>query len=964
MPFNNNSRSKLRIARGFALVVTLIMLVLAAVIVIALLSSAALDRVTAKSNDDSYQAELAARNGLEAAKKALIATPDQTTPVCADDGFLVVRVDGIQTNPTSGVKDAYYFLAKAKPRNVATGQSTGLDYYPLFAGGTTQSLATGINPTTYAVTPPTAPAAAFATNPAQEIFGATTRLYPQLFSGQAPAYTQWIEIRDPNDTATAPAHNLPYQRYTFWIEDLAGYLDSSVAGNIADTGNANKRPLVQTLPSSRYQTTPAELALFTIFDPVLQPDSGKTGAKSVIQNRALQFTVPTLKIIASGSGVTDATTPFLATRLEADSELPLVPYGYGYIDEGNVAKPKLDINQQVSTGGGPAVSSIAKKVNDNLPLFGPQRQGGLTALDYVNTIAASLIDYADTDSDGTVGADYRGYDSYPLISEIYTTKNWTKKYQNPAGTGPYYVEVTVDCWVELWNMSNQVTSGTVSLKVTENHPVHVGTTTPYTFGTAPSDLHDNSTVATIYPSGAFPLTVTMQPNEYKVLNVQTDTFQLNSGVSPPDSFPAPSPASQSLQLDLSKTDTRYELTWKSSASAGPGEIVDKSNAGIVRVSGALSGPSGGKSNRNWRGSLPGFIGNNPNGTANYYNTTGDPRLAYYWACPQAPNGYADNSSMWSRNTRMGIGATFPANSPNYKEVAITSWPDRGHNSPLITTAPGTATKDPPAASPVLTEPTKAPGTISNSGSYSTTAEMANLYDPAQWNITPDANNRWTDIVNGTAADGNYGGGMTLRIGRPEFTQFDQPGVRAWQLLDLFHTGNRLNTRGLVNVNTASRDVLRALGAGILLNRDVDMSFAPNPAPPSGFYPPFASKQADIFADAVIAARPFLSASQLSTIKIAGTSTPLFGNSSAWTAAPPSEWNDSGTEEYFAKILALSTVRSRNFRVFVTGQALDKSGRVLSTVSKVIQIYLHPTRDGAGKITAQKAELTYETEVSL
>jgi len=739
-----------------------------------------------------------------------------------------------------------------------------------------------------------------------------------------------------------------------------------VVGNTADTGNVHKRPLDQSLPTKRYQTTPGEIALFAIFDPTIPVDSGSTGANSVIQNRALQFTIPTLKTIAPAGGV-DATSPFLATRLKADSELPLVPYGYGYADEGDVTKPKLDINQQVSIGGDPAVKAIAKKINQNLSLtFGLQRKGGLTTLDYVNTIAASIIDYADTDSDGTIGADYRGYDSYPLMSEIYTTKNWTKKYQNPAGTGPYYVEITVDCWVELWNMSDQVATGTISLKLTENHPIHVGTTSPYSFGTAASDLHDNSTVATIYPSGPFPLTVTMQPNEYKVLNIQTDTFQLNSGVSPPDSFPAPSPASQSLQLDLSTTLTRYELTWKSSGGTGTGAIVDKSNAGIVRVSGALSGPHPtGKSNREWRGSLPGFIGNNPNGSANYYDTIGDPRLAYYWGCPQAPNSYTDNSSMWSRNIRMGITASFPANSANYKEVKITSWPDGGHDSPTITATPGTATKDPsPAPGPVATQSTKAPATISNTGTYSTVAEFGNIYDPGQWKITPDANNRWTDIVNTTVADGNYGGGMTLRIGRPEFTQFDKPGLRAWQLLDLFYPGNRVNTRGLVNINTASRDVLRALGASVLLNRDLDVSFAPNPAPTPGFYPPFMAKQADVFADAVIAERPFLSAAQLNAIKAAGTSTPLFGNPSAWTTSPPSEWNDSGAEEYFAKIFPLSTVHSRNFRVFVTGQALDKNGHVLSTVSKVYQVYINPTRDGAGKITAQKVDVTYETQASL
>src|SRR5437588_3941948 len=78
---------------GFALVITLIMVVLAAILAIAFLSSATLDRTTSKSVNDRYQAELAVQNGLEAAKKALVASPSATPSITGDDSFLVVRVD-------------------------------------------------------------------------------------------------------------------------------------------------------------------------------------------------------------------------------------------------------------------------------------------------------------------------------------------------------------------------------------------------------------------------------------------------------------------------------------------------------------------------------------------------------------------------------------------------------------------------------------------------------------------------------------------------------------------------------------------------------------------------------------------------------------------------------------------------------------------------------------------------------
>lgn len=939
---------------GFALTITLLLLALAAVVIVGLLTSASIERTTARAYDDRYLAEIAVRNGLESAKKALLASPDATSgkpPAVADDSFLVVRSDG---PPNSvGDKPVYYFLAKAQ----ANGNGA-IDYYPLFSGGTPQNLPKGINTTSCVVTPPTAPSAAFATMPAQETFGTVTRFYPQLLPSQPPAFTQWVEVQDPNDTAASPNHNLPYHRFTYWIEDLSGYVDASVAGNIAGTSNTHSRPLDQSTVVKRYQTTPAELALFTLFDNTARVDPGNTGAKGLIENHSLLFTISTIRQLAVGAGNIDVTTPALATNIAADSELPLVPFGFGYKDEGDTTNTKLEINGQVSSGGDAAVKAIAQKINVNLPQFGALRQGGLAAgQNYVNSIAASIVDYADSDSDATLGTDYRGIDSYPLVSEIYTAKNWTKKYLNPS-TGTYFVEITVDTWLELWNMTNQAATGTVSFTLSEVHPVHVGTTPTYSFGKTSADLHDNATVATVYPAGAMPLSVSMQPNEYKVLNVQTDTYQFNSGISPPDSFPAPSPASQSLALDLSETATRYEMTWK---SAGSGGVVDRSNNGIVRVAGALGGPSAGKSNRNWRGSLPGFIGNNANGSANYYNTIGDPRLAYYWGCPQAPNGYSDNSSMGARNIRLGITTTIPPNAADFKEVKLTSWPDGGHNSPTVTSAPDTPTKDPsPPSPPLALESTKAPASISNAGSYISISELGNIYDPSQWNISPDTNNRWLDITPSTSSDANYGGGMTLRIGRPEFTRFDQPGSRAWQLLDLITVGNRVNTRGLVNINTASRDALRILGAAVLLNRD------PDKLPAENLYPPSISTHADRFADAIISARPFLSTAQLSNLKIAGGSTGVFGDPAAWSGATqsqPTEWSDSGAEEYFAKIYPLATVRSRNFRVFVSGQALDRTGRVVSTVSKVYQIYLNPIRNATGAITSQYAQVTYEAQLS-
>jgi hypothetical protein len=201
-------------------------------------------------------------------------------------------------------------------------------------------------------------------------------------------------------------------------------------------------------------------------------------------------------------------------------------------------------------------------------------------------------------------------------------------------------------------------------------------------------------------------------------------------------------------------------------------------------------------------------------------------------------------------------------------------------------------------------------------------------------------------------------------------------MRAWQLLDLFSSKtsstNFTSTAGLVNLNTASRDVLRSLAVGILQNRDSAIQPA---SLLNNLYPPTATganvKQADLFADAVINSRPLLSTSALSAMRDCGQNIPcsgqppqpFFGNPNQYngsTQAAPTEWNDPGREELFAKIYNLATTRSRNFRVFVTGQSLDKNGRVLSTVTKVYHVFIKPNRDSiTGAIQSQQVQIKYE-----
>lgn len=369
--------------RGFALVVTLVMVALLAIITIGLLTSVSLERVTAKSYNDRYQAELAAQNGLEAVKQTLVATPFPSpapsplpSSVTSSDTFLIVRADSGSGTP------AYYYLAQP-----AASPSSDVTYYPLFSTDEPPQAKT-INrdapaapvvptPAPPADSTPTDPTAAWDAAKAQRL----PRLYPWVQPSPSPSgpSVKWVEMRDPQDTATAPAHNLPYARYAYWAEDLDGYLDASqVGGQPRTTG-----------------TNPQEVAMFTVFNPNLQSDDSSTAATTLINNRPLLFTVPTVQQIAQTSP--DLAGPNLAVRLGIDTaEQNLVPLGYGY---GNGGQPKTPLNPISQFSHGNIGKKFGTPISSAMPAFASRTgttsggKGHAGTVDYLNNLASNLIDY-------------------------------------------------------------------------------------------------------------------------------------------------------------------------------------------------------------------------------------------------------------------------------------------------------------------------------------------------------------------------------------------------------------------------------------------------------------------------------------------------------------------------------------------------------------------------------------------
>jgi hypothetical protein len=938
---------------AFALVITVIMVALATIIVIALVTSASSDRITATSFQHRYQAELAAQNGLEAAKRALM-TDGNGNPISNDDLFIVTRV--APTAPASASNEDttphYYYIGQTK------AASANVTYYPLFSGGgapqtvsiTTQPTFTALDSSasTTAVNMPV-----LLPDPA-----ASAPSAPPLIPAVS---TQWVNVVDPKATPVPG----PELRYCYWIEDLGGYIDANTSGNIAgkdSSGNANQThtrdtSIIQPLIDAGTAKPTALIAMWTLFnssstDPAGSPQ--QVDNQGIVSKRGALFTSETVKqaiVSSTAPSYLNKISRHIVAATKADSEQQMIPYGFSYGKEGT---PKTDINAKIT---GKDVDGIATGIKDNLSAWASTRRGGFPYQptadsakaddSYRRTIAANIIAYAQPTGDAPlVGTDYRGTGAYPLVNEFYDYVNWT-------GVSSTSVTIDVTSWVELWNMSNQTITGDVRYTDYYRHAVDVGAFTYFDDNHDPAKPDAGETISG-YPFP--PQTITMAPNEFRVLKFGPATYTLATGGTIPAS---------PLTLHF-RTTGKYKLEWKST-SAADFVTVDQPLGGVQMQTDTIYNPqeSSSKVPYKWNGCQPGFV--YYGGVANFYYNPGDPRLAYCNNAPEASNDYSTNATMWTRNQKPGSTNALA------KQVKVSAWADSGHDTTL-----GTAgTKDtisPSTTAPAgsNSEPTKAPSTISGTGKLKSITELGNIYDPGQWNIVPDANNHWSQIDSVTTADSHYGGGFTLRIGRPEFARFDKDGSRASDLLNLFAVNTRRETQGLINLNTATRETLRSLGAGLLLNRDPDIVPA---SLKNNLYPPTNSDQADKFADAVITTRntrPFISTAQLAQLTDV-TGLAFFGSPAEWSASQtaPTEWNDASAEEYFARIWDLCSVRSRNFRVFVTGQYVDprysdptsgKPPRVLSTARKVYHVFINPNRAADGSIQSQHVQVTYEHDL--
>ena len=997
---NHKSLLDRKAAAGFTLPVILVVVSALLILAVGVLLLIGIERNTARSFVDRQRAELAAKSGLEDVRGIF-------TQEAANDDFLVIQstlaapiVPGKE--PAPGL-----FLARGE----AKGSTLSFNYTPLFSTQTGKSVL---------------PTSALELAKIEPLVGTTAGGYVdfETLPYQDKARAAWLPVFDSKNEMVA--------RYAYSVEDLQSRVDATIAGNKNGTTDSHARsgwpfpaPGLNDKPEATDQQSLNQIALYAI-DPAATDSDQRSLGKMLIDNRKMlispdstlasaEIQPPLARLSIAQTqgdiaGIGELADPQaraveegLSAAVRPYEEMAVVPFASG-IDPSASGKPKLNLNKMLATGGSAAIDQMADFIRKALPDFEGSaakagRKGGFPD-DYIKTLAANALDYADSDSEPNfLSLSYRGLDAYPLVSEFLLKVRWENI---RTANGRKYLDLSVSTYVELWNMTNQPVRGTAE----------VSYETKYSFAIPPNPnlyyLNDLSKATannltqkdgySWYPS----FEVDLKPDEYRVYKCGTVNFSY-------DAVSASEFISSPLTLGgetFGRSGAGYRFRWN-------GKFIDQSRGAVHRNDSTINYPQDTKSKSRQR--LRTTIPSHSHSRGAFINNMGDPRMSYYNQAPQDANIYPQNFSPYRRNTR--IASVYSGNNDKiYGRVLPSEWPDGGHDSPF-----GTDTlygllgmtqsafeddhriePDDPRFNKSLPDLSlgemEAPMRLSNLGRFYSATELGRVYDPVMWQVrgTSDSLNApassWGDVLSSSTPSTDYGGGNTLRIGRPEHPQFDQPGKRASQLLDLFHAGRSrsadmtkregllIDIKGQININTASKAALRLLIAGKIqqdpeirkfLDATHTQGISKYPSYSKLASPPDVTLVADRIASAVIRSRPYASTSELANAK-EQDGTKVFGNSRIFpeynpkspVLTPALQWTDSAAEETFSKAYEASTVRSRNFRIWVVGQALAPTSptnlkpEVLAETRRAYTIFADPgARKPDGTIDSTKFKMT-------
>jgi hypothetical protein len=1014
---SSKSRFRRQFAWGVALPAVLVVVSALLILVVGLLLVVGIERNTARSFSDLERASLAAQAGLEDVKGLL-------NQNAANDNYLVIQ--SVLTAPTvvGSVPCPQLFLATGK----SSSRGPIYTYIPLFS-----SLA--LPPESAGLVAPVVEAVVGNNSLQFTDFNALP------FAG--PARASWLTIEDDQNRGVA--------RYAYWVEDLQSRVDARTAGNLADAGNhkrygwtagdtsrgaafpapgLNAEP-PQVGPDGRDQA-PAlnQIALFAL-DPISTAADKSDWDQTLIEGRMVLVS-PDSVLAAAGVGPPLSRDPLgrlvdlkaraleenLTASVQPYDEQPQVPFANG-IDGSIAGQPKLNLNALLGQSPARAVDEMAGWIRRGLPTFEDRKGGFPRSQDYLKTLAANAIGYAAPGNQPVVAmGSYRGLGACPVLSEIVLAINYLG-YVNRSGNKVMLYQFVL--FGELLNHTNLPISGNaalsyeVGLNLPPIGPIPGGSRfdDPSVLGDPALSMHDLVSEGVRY--WCKPQAVALAPGEYRFYKFATVNYTIDIG-------------SGSIGSNFVLTEP---LGAAGISTKWNDEEVDRIPS-IVRDSTGLTFSSGlrrffGKA------AIPGHS-YGPYGA--FINNMGDPRIAHYiQGIALGENSFPENISPHRRNIRHRTIYSLDGSAKlkTYGRVIPSEWPDGGHDPQVSPWNPGWSESregranssgtgpgfDPtiiPAG--LLPQPGEAMTYLSNRGRYYSATELGRLYDPIQYiptfdptsgldskvlradgtpsmnaGVMPAAGISWPAVQVGNPPSSWFGGGNTLRIGRPEHPKFDQPlkhrpadmpGNHAARLLDLFHAGKSrsedpseragpvVRIEGHVNLNTASEGALRAMAAGFLTmdpqlskrtSDDFDARMAPSVQALTSLSAPSASREADLVAAAIIRGRPYATPSEIACVMTPDLKL-VFGNRDQFSEKNQIQWSDSAAEEVFGRVYEAATVRSRNFRVWVIGQALAPSTsarddpQVLAEVRKVYTIFADPgERQANGAIEPAKSKVT-------
>jgi hypothetical protein len=773
-----------------------------------------------------------------------------------------------------------------------------------------------------------------------------------MVGGRTSPPVGWVYIKqdirtNPSSTNTA---SLPIARFAYFVEDLEGLIDAERMGasTLRSTGtNSEEISVPQVTGKSGTIVSTSDLAKFT--------------------NIRGQYITPSMLLAANGGVITDTNDlRYFATRLRAcywrtfDSNwgrVPMVPISStpmtinGIMTNsfypGSANKLKIVLTN-LNSGG---QSKIAEMITNNFPNF-KNRAGGMDGQLYVNTLAANIIDYADTDSSATIANviytnpaatnSAIGFDSFPFLTQIFDSFVCNSAVAPPT--------ITVTTFLQFWNPSSSSSQST-NYTLLYNFEDYV----------ANIDYTNSPPPPTTPTTNSYPVTYRMFP----IIGSYTNSSgKINCPFSISNNFAIPSlTANQGTVVSFQRI---YNLQTPANVPAG----FTFSKVSIDGTSGSIptndftirAGTNeifrpkyqfyrsfitvSAAGETNWLGSILGSrFAVNVIGGPTVPRLSLDPRMLNYLTSNPTTNASAIlyNNAYWqgyaTERTATTIYSAHPANSPDGYSTNFATWGNTNATSANPTLG-------------IFTIPDPAPYKISNFGSYTNICELGNIFDPIQWkppDNPPLTNYANVDIPNTTTwtANSMHGGGSTLRIGRPEHSRFaftnlstntayypvPALGTSAAGLLDLFCVTNTDNRAGKININTAPLPVLAALAGGITISTNSYSGTTP-------------INMIRAFTNGVARFRntyPFITPSQLAFISSD------YGTNTTWTnnwpanavfatniptgltpggltsSNAPTSINDQGREEWFSKIYNLTTVQSYNYRIYVKAQLTDTNG---------------------------------------